>query len=133
MNEKTLVILKPNAITNNHVGEIISRFERRNIKISKMKMTTLSEDIIKIHYSHLLSKSFFNELCTYMTSNPVIILELSGENVIASVRQMIGATDPLKASPGTIRADFATTSGENIIHASDSNSAASKEISLFFD
>lgn len=132
MTEKTLVILKPDAIQQHHVGEIISRFEKRGFNIDAMKMEQLTPDQIKEHYAHLIDSPYFSDISKYMMESPVIIMILSANNVIALVRQMVGATNPEEASPGTIRADFALTVGRNIVHASDSAQSAQKEINHFF-
>jgi len=132
MIEKTLVILKPDAIQQNHVGEIISRFEKRGFNIEALKMEQLTSDQIKEHYAHLIDSPYFSDISKYMMESPVIIIILSADNVIALVRQMIGATNPAEALPGTIRADFALTKSRNIIHASDSKESAQKEINHFF-
>lgn len=132
MKEQTLVILKPDAIQTKHVGEIISRFERRGFNIDAMKMEKLTLEQIKKHYAHLIDSPFFSEISNYMMESPVIIMILSANNVISLVRQMAGKTNPDEALPGTIRADFALTVSRNIIHASDSVQSAQKEINHFF-
>ena len=132
MKEQTLVILKPDAIQTKHVGEIISRFERRGLNIDAMKMEKLTNEQIKKHYAHLIDSPYFSEISNYMMESPVIIMILSANNVIALVRQMIGKTNPEEALPGTIRADYALTVSRNIIHASDSGQSAQKEINHFF-
>lgn len=132
MTENTLVILKPDAIQQNHVGEIISRFEKRGFNIKAMKMEQLTQAQIKEHYAHLIDSPYFSDISKYMMESPVIIIILSANNVIALVRQMVGKTHPEEALPGTIRADFALTASRNIIHASDSIQSAQKEITHFF-
>ena len=129
---KTLIILKPDAVKRKLVGEILTRFEKRNIEITKLRQTKLTKDLVKEHYSHLLDKPFYKDIETYMLSGYVIIAVLEAENVVDMVRKMIGETNPLQAQPGTIRFDYAQTMDENIIHASDSDGAAEIEIKRFF-
>ena len=129
---KTLIILKPDAVKRKLVGEILTRFEKRNITITKLCQTKLTKDLVKEHYSHLLDKPFYKDIETYMLSGYVIIAVLEAENVVDMVRKMIGETNPLQSQPGTIRFDYAQTMDENIIHASDSDGAAEIEIKRFF-
>lgn len=130
--EKTLVIIKPDGVKKGLIGEIIQRFEKRGFTIEKMKMELLKEEVVKEHYAHLKDQPFFMDVVRFMTSGPVVCLILEGPNGIAAVRQMVGATNPLEALPGTIRADYGFISGSNIIHASDSKEAAAIEITRFF-
>lgn len=130
--EQSLVIIKPDGVRKRIIGEIINRFEQRGFEIKKLKMETLEKNLVKEHYKHLEKEDFFENLVNFMTSGPVVCLVLESEHCVASVRQMVGATDPQKALPGTIRADFAFISGSNIIHASDSVEAALEEINRFF-
>ncbi|MBO0477640.1 nucleoside-diphosphate kinase [Vagococcus sp. DIV0080] len=130
--EETLVIIKPDGVKKQLVGEIITRFEKRGFKIKKLKMEQLREQTVKEHYAHLKEQVFFMDVVNFMTSGPVVVLILEGPNGVASVRQMVGATNPQDALPGTIRADYAFVSGSNIIHASDSLESAKIEIERFF-
>lgn len=130
--EQTLIIIKPDGVDRHLVGRILQRFEDRNLTISKMYLGKLTVDKAKEHYDHLRDKLFFKDIIDYMVSGPVVFAILEGENVIAITRKMIGATNPLEASSGTIRGDFALTSGANVIHASDSIEAAKVEIERFF-
>ena len=130
--EKTLVILKPDAVRRKLVGNIISRFENKNFNIADMKLVVLSNDIIKEHYAHIKNIPAYPEIVEFMTSGPVVVMVLEGENVIKFVRNMIGKTNILEATPGTIRGDFGTSLTENIIHASDSPENAEIEIRRFF-
>lgn len=130
--EQTLVIIKPDGVKRGLVGQIIQRIEDRGFSFSNIKLTSLTEKLVKEHYAHLTGKSFFGEILSYMTSGPVICMVVTGEQVIPAIRQMIGATNPLEATPGTVRGDYAVYSGENIIHASDSNESAQIEIQRFF-
>lgn len=126
------MIIKPDGVKRKLIGKIIQRFEDRGLTIKKMEQKTLSQELVKEHYSHLKDKPFFPELIAFMTSGPVIVIILEQENVIQIVRKMIGATNSLEADPGTIRGDFAISTTENVIHASDSPEAAAIEIKRFF-
>lgn len=130
--EKTVVIIKPDGVKRKLVGKIIQRFEERNLIIKDLQQRTLDESLVKAHYAHLIDQPFFNEILSYMTSGPVIVMILEQENVIQLVRKMIGPTDALEAPSGTIRGDFAINTSENIIHASDSPESAAIEIHRFF-
>lgn len=130
--EKTLVILKPDAVKRKLMGEIIQRFEKKNISIIEIKMTTLSKEILLEHYAHVKDKPIFGEMVDFMASGQVAIMVLAGENVIKTVRTMIGKTSSYESLPGTIRGDFGFHSFENLIHASDSVENADIEIKRFF-
>ncbi|NKC58486.1 nucleoside-diphosphate kinase [Vagococcus fluvialis] len=130
--EQTLVIIKPDGVQKRLVGEIISRFEKRGFTIKNIKMEQLKEDVVKEHYAHLKSEPFFMNIVKFMTSCPVVCLILESPLAVQSVRQMVGATNPQEALPGTIRSDFGFISSSNIIHASDSIEAAEIEIKRFF-
>lgn len=132
MEEQTLVIIKPDGVARGLVGRIIQRFEDRNLVITQMRHAFMTEALAREHYAHLVNKPFFPEILAYMTPEPVIYMALSGENAVAVVRQMVGYTDPLEALPGTIRGDFAIKKGENVVHASDTPTAADQEILRFF-
>lgn len=133
MEEKTLVIIKPDGVKRHLVGRIISRFEDRQLTIDKMRFGYLTKEIAQAHYAHLADKPFFQDIVDYMTSGPVVFIVLKGENAIEMVRKMIGTTNALEANPGTIRGDFATNKSQNIIHASDCFAAADVEIKRFFN
>jgi len=128
-----MVILKPNTVQRELVGELISRFERRGIKIIAMKMSTITTEQASIHYQEHREKPFFGGLIEFITSGPSILLVLESEDAVAIVRMMSGNTNPADALPGTIRGDFATSPGHNMIHASDSEESAHREIRLFFE
>lgn len=130
--EQTLVIIKPDGVRRKLIGKIIQRFEDRGLILKKMQQQTFDQSLIREHYAHLKDKPFFDELLTYMTSGPAIVMILEEKNVIQIVRKMIGATNALEASPGTIRGDFAIGTTENIVHASDSPESAEIEIRRFF-
>ena len=130
--EQTLVLLKPDAVQRALVGEIISRLERRGLKLVAMKMLRLDEEMAGRHYGAHVDKPFFAGLIDFITSAPLLAMVVEGENAVELVRAIVGATNPRDAAPGTVRGDFAVSVGPNLIHGSDSKEAATKEISLFF-
>ena len=130
--ERTFVMLKPDAVQRGLVGEIISRFEKKGIKIVGMKMLHVSKELAENHYGVHRGKPFFEPTVKYITSSPVVAMVLQGENIIEMVRNMMGKTDPQKADPGTIRGDYGQFIGRNIIHGSDSKETAEFEIGLWF-
>ncbi len=130
--ERTLSIIKPDAVANNLIGEIYHRFEKAGLRIVAAKMMHLTKAQAEGFYAVHKSRPFFNDLVEFMTSGPVVVQVLEGENAIARNRELMGATDPAKADPGTIRADFAKTVQENAVHGSDSPETAKTEISYFF-
>jgi nucleoside-diphosphate kinase len=130
--EQTLSIIKPDAVESNVVGEILEYFETAGLKIVASKMTRLTSEQVKTFYAAHKDKAFFPQLVTYMTSGPVILQVLEGEDAVATNRQVMGATDPGKASPGTIRSDFGIDISRNAVHGSDSLDSARKEIGFFF-
>lgn len=130
--EQTLVIFKPDALRRKLVGEIMNRFERVGLELTALKMIRFTEELCRDHYQHLVEKSFFPELVRYMTSGPSIVGVLSGYRAVAVVRHLVGSTDPLEAAPGTIRADYALSNQENVVHASATIPEAQVEIARFF-
>jgi nucleoside-diphosphate kinase len=130
--QRTLVLIKPDGVKRGLVGGIISRFESRGLELVGMKLIRIDEDLAKRHYGAHSEKTFFSGLVEFITSGPVVAVVLEGRFAIDVVRQSMGSTDPLKAAPGTIRADFAVDIGENLVHGSDSTEAANHEISIFF-
>lgn len=129
----TLVICKPDAVERGLVGEIISRFERKGLKISRLEMRTIDQETAKLHYAEHASRPFFTELVDFITRSPSVIVEVTGpEDTWAIVRTLVGATDPAKAAPGTIRGDLGVAVGENLVHGSDSAEAAARELNIFF-
>jgi nucleoside-diphosphate kinase len=130
--EKTLVIVKPDAVERGLIGEIIARFERRGLKIVAMKMIQIDEDLARRHYAVHEGKPFFAGLIRYITSAPVVVMVLAGNSAIELVRRTMGATKPLEAAPGTIRADLAVEIGRNLVHGSDGPETAAQEIALYF-
>lgn len=130
--ERTLSIIKPDAVGTNHIGEIFSRFEKNNLKIIATKMKHLSKEEAEGFYAEHKERGFFNDLVAFMTSGPVVVSVLEGENAVLAHRDILGATNPKEATVGTIRADFATSIDENAAHGSDSTTSAEREIAYFF-
>ena len=130
--EKTLIIFKPDCMQKKHVGTILARFEQAGFEVIACKMLRLSSTQLRAHYSHIADKPFYPGLEQFMSSAPVIAMALRGDNAIARVREMLGATDSRKAAPGTIRADFGVDNQINILHASDSPENGLAEIARFF-
>ena len=133
MPQRTLVLLKPDATRRGLIGEIISRIERKaNWTLAAMELRTLDTATLEQHYGEHIGKPFYEPLMEFMGSGPVVALIVEGESVIEGVRALAGKTNPLEAGPGTIRGDFATITRENLIHASDSEASAEREIKIFF-
>ena len=130
--EKTLVLVKPDGVKKHICGEVISRFERKGLALHAIKLIEVSMELAKRHYGEHEGKPFFQGLIDFITSGKVLAMVVEGENAIVAVRQINGATDPLKAVPGSIRGDFATSIDENIVHASDAPETAAREIGLWF-
>jgi nucleoside-diphosphate kinase len=130
--ERTLSIIKPDAVGKNHVGEIIARFEKNGLRVIAAKMKHLTKTEAEGFYAVHKGRPFFNDLVSFMITGPVLIMTLEGDNAIIKNRDIMGATDPKKAAPGTIRADFAKTIDENCVHGSDSVENAKTEIEYFF-
>jgi nucleoside-diphosphate kinase len=131
--ERTLIIIKPDAVQRGLTGEIISRFERRGLCIAAMKMIWIDESLAGEHYAIHRGKPFYEGLISYITSSPVVVLVLEGNRAIEIARRTMGATAPADAAPGTIRADFGLEIGRNLVHGSDGPETAEHEIALFFD
>lgn len=130
--EQTLSIIKPDAVAANHIGAILARFEKAGLKIVAAKMLHLSLEQSKAFYAVHAHRPFFLELVTFMTEGPVLVMVLEGDNAIAKNRELMGATNPKEAAPGTIRADFAKSIERNAVHGSDSAETAKKEVPFFF-
>jgi len=130
--ETTLILCKPDCVTKNLVGDVLSRFAREGFRLRGVKMMTLSDALLKEHYAHIADRPFFPEIVTFMQSSPVIAVALQGENAIARVRELLGPTDSRQAEPGTIRGDLGVDQMVNVCHASDSPEAAAAEIARFF-
>ena len=130
--ERSLVLIKPDAMQKGLAGTIISRLERRGLRIVAIRMLQMDKALAQKHYAVHKGKAFFNELVDFITSRPIIAVVFEGEKAIEAVRQTMGTTDPIKASPGSIRGDFGLDIQQNLVHGSDSTENAAKEISLFF-
>lgn len=130
--EQTLSIIKPDAVGDNHIGQILARFEKNGLKIVAAKMLHLSLERAKAFYNVHAHRPFFEELVTFMISGPVLVLVLEGKNAVMKNRELMGATNPKDAAPGTIRADFAKTIDKNAVHGSDSAETAAQEVPFFF-
>ena len=130
--EKTFILVKPDGVKKNLVGNILARFEAKGLKIVALKMIVAPKEVAATHYAELKENPFFGELVDFITSSPLVAAVIEGENAIKAVRQLNGATNPLEAVPGSIRGDYALTIGENIVHGSDSPEAAAREIANWF-
>ena len=130
--ERTLILVKPDAFARGLTGEIIARFERKGLKIVAMRHMQVTEDLAKQHYAEHDGKPFFGELVELITSGPIVALVLEGESAIKAARQVIGATNPLEAAPGSIRGDYGLEVQTNLVHGSDSPESAARESGLFF-
>jgi len=133
MAERTLVLIKPDAVQRGLAGEILSRLERRGLVLRAAKLLTVDRELAENHYAEHAEKPFFGELVDFITSGPTLALVLEGEGAIATVRTTMGATNPADAGPGTIRGDLALSMPDNLVHGSDSSESAAREISLWFD
>jgi nucleoside-diphosphate kinase len=130
--ERSIVLIKPDAVQRGLAGEIISRLEKKGLKIVAMKMLHMDKNLAQRHYTIHIGKIFFDDLVNFITSSPVIAIIFQGKNAVEIIRQMMGETDPAKARSGTIRGDFGVDIGHNLVHGSDSLENAVKEIDLFF-
>jgi nucleoside-diphosphate kinase len=131
--ERTLVLIKPDAVRRGLAGEILRRFEQRGLTIEEARLLTVDRALAEEHYAEHAEKPFFGELVEFITSGPTMALVLSGEGAIATVRTTMGATNPADAAPGTIRGDLALSMPDNLVHGSDSPESAAREIGLWFD
>jgi nucleoside-diphosphate kinase len=133
MSDRTLVLLKPDAVERGLVGQILTRFEAKGLKVVAMDLRSLDADTLARHYEEHVGKGFYADLVTFMSRGPVVALALEGpEDTWEVVRAMMGATNPLKSAPGTIRGDFGTLFTENLVHGSDSLASATRELGIFF-
>ena len=130
--ERTLILVKPDAFERGLTGEIIARFENKGLKIVALRHMTVTEDLAKQHYAEHDGKPFFGELVEFITSGPIVAMVLEGEQAIKAARQVIGATNPLEATTGSIRGDFAIAVGQNMVHGSDAVESGQREAALFF-
>ena len=130
--ERTLVLCKPDAVARGLVGEVIGRLERKGFRLLAMELRSLDEATAKRHYAEHEGKPFFGELVEFITSGPLVAMVLEGEQAVAAARQVIGATNPVEAAPGSIRGDYAIAVGQNMVHGSDSPESGEREAALFF-
>ncbi|HEV3284328.1 MAG TPA: nucleoside-diphosphate kinase [Solirubrobacteraceae bacterium] len=130
--DRTLILVKPDAFARGLTGEILARFERKGLKIVGLRQMTVSRDLAERHYAEHAERPFFPELVQFITSGPIAAFALEGTHAVRAARQVIGATDPLEAAPGSIRGDLAIEMGTNMVHGSDSPESADREIALFF-
>ena len=130
--ERTLILVKPDAFARGLTGEIIARFENKGLQIVALRHMTVTEDLAKRHYAEHDGKPFFGELVEFITSGPIVAMVLEGTEAIKAARQVIGATNPLEAAPGSIRGDYAIEVGKNMVHGSDSPESGTREAQLFF-
>jgi nucleoside-diphosphate kinase len=129
---RTLILVKPDAFARGLTGEILARFERKGLKIAALKLVTTPRETAETHYAEHKERPFFGELVEFITSAPLIAAVLEGDDVVKSARQLIGATNPLEANTGSIRGDFAIEVGQNLVHGSDSDDSAEREIGIWF-
>jgi nucleoside-diphosphate kinase len=130
--QQTFVMVKPDGVAHGLVGEVIRRIEDKGFELREMRLFMIDESLAKEHYAEHSEKPFFSELVGFITSGPVVAMVVEGSDAVAGMRQIMGATNPLDAAPGSIRGDFATVITENIVHGSDSTESAEREINLFF-
>jgi nucleoside-diphosphate kinase len=130
--ERSLILIKPDAFARNLTGEIIARFEHKGLRLEALKLMTMGRELAERHYEEHAGKPFFEELVEFVTSGPLVAMVLAGERAVEAARQVIGATDPLKADAGSIRGEYAIAVGQNLVHGSDSDASAAREVALFF-
>jgi len=130
--ERTLILVKPDAFARNLTGEIIARFERKGLKIAALRHLTVTRELAERHYAEHSERPFFGELVEFITSGPIVAMVLEGTDAVKAARQVIGATNPLEAATGSIRGDFAIEVGQNLVHGSDSDESAEREIGIWF-
>jgi nucleoside-diphosphate kinase len=130
--ERTLILVKPDAFARNLTGEIVARFERKGLRLVALQLLTMTRELAAQHYAEHEGKGFYDELVDFITSGPLVAMVLEGESAIRAARQVIGATNPLEATTGSIRGDYATSVGQNMVHGSDAPESAQREVALFF-
>jgi nucleoside-diphosphate kinase len=130
--ERTLILVKPDAFARSLTGEIIARFERKGLRLVAMRLLIMERGLAERHYAEHEGKPFFGELVDFITSGPLVAMVLESESAVKAARQVIGATNPIEAAPGSIRGDFAIEVGQNMVHGSDSTESAAREVGLFF-
>ena len=132
MQETTLVLIKPGGVQRNLIGEILGRIERRGLSISALKLMSADRATVEAHYDEHKERPFFKDVCDYLVSGPIVALTVSGPNAVKGIRAMMGATNPIDATPGTVRGDLALTVDDNLVHSSSDPEAAAREIALWF-
>lgn len=132
MSQRTLILVKPDGVKRNIIGDVISRIERKGLKVIALELRTIDVETARAHYAEHAEKPFFVELVDFITSGPLVALVAEGDRAIEAFRGLAGATDPVKATPGTIRGDYALQVAQNIVHGSDSPESAEREIKIFF-
>ncbi|MGH2833227.1 MAG: nucleoside-diphosphate kinase [Solirubrobacteraceae bacterium] len=130
--DRTLILVKPDAFARSLTGEIIARFERKGLTIVALRHMTVTRELAQSHYAEHSERPFFGELVDFITSGPIVAMVLEGHEAVKAARQVIGATNPLEAAPGSIRGDFALQTGQNMVHGSDAPESAAREAALFF-
>ena len=130
--QSTLLIVKPDAVRRGLIGEILRRVEAKGLRIEELRLMRIDRTLAEEHYDEHRDKPFFGELVEFITSGEVVVARVTGDDAIAALRSLMGATNPIEAAPGTIRGDFATVIGENVVHGSDSPESAKRELDLFF-
>lgn len=130
--ENTFIMIKPDGVRRGLVGEVIARFERKSLRLERVRSLSIDEEMARRHYAEHVDKPFFGDLLEFITSGPVVAMEWSGEGAVAAARALMGATNPADAGPGTIRGDFGLEVTENIVHGSDSPESARRELDIFF-
>jgi nucleoside-diphosphate kinase len=130
--DRTLILVKPDAFGRGLTGEVIARFERKGLRIAALKRVQMERELAERHYAEHAEKPFFGELVEFITGGPLVAMVLEGYEAVAAARQLIGATNPLEASPGSIRGDYALEVQTNLVHGSDSSDSAAREVALFF-
>ena len=130
--QQTFIMVKPDGVRRKLVGEVVARIEAKGYELREMRLFTIDETLAKKHYAEHVERPFFSELVSFITSGPVVAMVVEGPDAVAGMRQLMGATNPLEATPGSIRGDLATVIGENIVHGSDSPESAEREVNLFF-
>ncbi|MFU8841033.1 MAG: nucleoside-diphosphate kinase [Nitriliruptoraceae bacterium] len=130
--ERTLILVKPDGVARGLIGEVVGRIERKGYAIEALELRTLEREVAEQHYGEHVDKPFFAELVTFITSGPLVAMCVAGDDAIAGMRTLMGATNPIDAAPGSIRGDLATVIGENIVHGSDGAASAARELELFF-
>lgn len=130
---KTFFMVKPDGVRRNIIGDVVNRVEKEGFVITKMKMMQISTELAEMHYAEHAEKPFFNDLVSFITSGPVVAMEVEGDNAVLAIRELMGATNPAEAEPGTIRGDLGSKLEENVVHGSDSEESAQRELGLFFN